>query len=656
MKGLKFQTRLILGFSIILLFSFIIGIIAFIEIKTISKNTESIYRHPLTVSNSVRDINISINAIHRSMKDVVLAKNIEELYESILLVNKHDRQVYTSFKIVKERFLGDKEVVNDAYSAYRDWEKIRNEVILLKKGGHDERAADITRGRGAFHVNLLFEKTKILTDFAQSKADEFYHNTIESEEKSIAILISSISLILLISLITAVWLSKSISRPIHNFIEEIGTIFTNQDDLVDNIQNKSEQEILGIASKKLRLAYQKLNDFNKELDKKIEQRTSELKEAKEKAEESEQLKSAFLANMSHEIRTPLNSILGFSEFLKKDKLSKEKKELYLNMIDNGGQRLLTIISDIVDISKIESKQFSLSYEITMLNEIIDNLERQFAIITNKKNIKLKTLKSLDDYSSFISTDITRLSQVISNLLENSIKFTDNGTIEFGYKVNNNKLLFHVRDTGIGIPKEFHHLIFERFRQTDTQESKLHTGTGLGLSIARGIVELFGGDIWVESEEGTGACFYFEVPYLPTASLQVDKKIKTDEFFLHTKGKTILVVEDEPSNFIYLRDLLSEFNYNVIHAKNGQDAVDIINNKIEIDLILMDIKMPVMNGLQATREIRKTNKKVPVIAQTAYAMLEDKRKALNAGCNDYLAKPITFKAFSEIVHKHLSHTN
>ena len=171
---------------------------------------------------------------------------------------------------------------------------------------------------------------------------------------------------------------------------------------------------------------------------------------------------------------------------------KRKKELYLNMIDNGGQRLLTIISDIVDISKIEANQFSLSYEIAMLNEIIDQLKEQFLITCKKKGIKLISVKSLDDYSSFISTDVTRLTQVLSNLLENSIKFTEEGEIEFGYKILNNKILLHVRDTGIGIPKNFHHLVFERFRQTDTQSATLPTGTGLGLSIAQGIVELFGG--------------------------------------------------------------------------------------------------------------------------------------------------------------------
>jgi CheY-like chemotaxis protein len=326
------------------------------------------------------------------------------------------------------------------------------------------------------------------------------------------------------------------------------------------------------------------------------------------------------------------------------------------MIDNGGQRLLTIISDIVDISKIESGQFSLSYEIVMLNDIVDTLHQQFYLLAQKKGIVFNCTKSLENSSSYISTDITRLSQVISNLLENSLKFTEQGEIEFGYTIHKNKLLFHVKDSGIGIPKSFHELIFERFRQNDTHDSQLPSGTGLGLSIAKGIVELFGGKIWVESEENKGSCFYFEIPHLPTNSSQIKSELKPNEFLTITSGKTILIVEDETSNFIYLRDLISEYNCNIIHAKNGKDAVKIINNNIKVDLILMDIKLPVMNGIQATKEIRKTNKTVPVIAQTAYAMLGDKLQAINAGCNEFLAKPISYKAFSEIAQKHLTHPN
>ena len=653
MKRFKFQTRLILGFSIILIFSFIIGAISFIELRNIRSHTEAIYQHPLAVSNSVRDINISINAIHRSMKDIVLAKNDEQLYESILIVDKYDHQIYESFKIVENRFLGDQEIVNDTYQAYKDWEKIRNEVILLKKGGHDDRAADITTGRGAFHVNQLFEKTKLLTDFAQNKADEFYQNTLSAEHKGIIMLTISISLLLLLSAITAFFISRSISKPIHKFIKEIASILRKNNDIDENILGKSEQEILAASSKKLQLAYQNLDEFNKELDRKIELRTAELKEAKEKAEESEQLKTAFLANMSHEIRTPLNSVLGFSEFLRSDSLPKKKKEIYLDMINAGGQRLLTIISDIVDISKIEAGQFSLNYEICNLNKLIEDLKNQFSIANSNKEIEIISDKALENTSSYISTDTTRLTQVISNLIENALKFTDFGKITIGYHIKNKQLVFFVSDTGIGIPKKYQQIIFERFRQTDLQNSNLPTGTGLGLAIAKGIIDLFGGNIWVESEEDKGSKFYFTIPYLPALSNEKFSPKDDNELILKAGGKTILIVEDELSNYIYLKDLLHMHHFNVLHAKNGKDAVELIHRGVLIDLILMDIRMPVMNGFQATREIRKTNKTVPVIAQTAYAMSEDKRKAIEAGCNDYIAKPITTRVFTQIVQKHLN---
>jgi len=653
MKRLKFQTRLILGFSIILIFSFIIGTISFIELRNIKNHTEAIYQHPLAVSNSVRDINISINAIHRSMKDVVLAKNEEQLYESILIVDKYDHQIYESFKIVENRFLGDQEIVSNTYQSYKDWAKIRNEVIRLKKAGHNDRAADITTGRGAFHVNQLFEKTKLLTDFAQNKADEFYQNTLSAEHKGIIMLTISISLLLLLSAITAIIISQSISKPIHKFIQEIASILNNNENIEENILGKSEQEILAVSSRKLQLAYQNLDEFNKELDRKIELRTAELKDAKEKAEESEKLKTAFLANMSHEIRTPLNSVLGFSEFLRSDNLPKQKKEIYLDMINAGGERLLTIISDIVDISKIEAGQFSLNYDICNLNKLIEDLKNQFSIANSNNEIEIISEKALENTSSYISTDATRLAQVISNLIENALKFTDFGKITIGYKIKNNQIEFFVSDTGIGIPKKYHQIIFERFRQTDLQNSNLPTGTGLGLAIAKGIIDLFGGNIRVESEEEKGSKFYFTIPYLPALSNEKFNPKNDNELILIASGKTILIVEDELSNYIYLRDLLNMYHFKVLHSKNGKDAVELIQRGVLIDLILMDIRMPVMNGFQATKEIRKTNKTVPVIAQTAYAMSEDKRKAIEAGCNDYIAKPITTRVFTQIVQKHLN---
>lgn len=653
MKNLKFQTRLIIGFSVILFFSFSISLIAFFQIKNIHSHTVAIYKHPLAVSNSVRDINSGINAIHRSMKDVVLAENPNQLNESIQLVTLHDKNIKKAFKLVFERFLGDKKIVEDTYNMYINWEFIRNEVIQLKVDEKDTQAANITKRKGALHVNLLFKKTKVLTDFAQNKADEFYMETMDLERKSNYILISIVSLILLLSLLTAFLISQSISKPIHKFINDIRILYKKEGISDDFTNNKSEQEILNNTVLELKQAYRELEGFNFELDKKIEIRTHELQVAKDKAEENEQLKSAFLANMSHEIRTPLNSILGFSEFLKNDDLPKEKKDLYLNIIHSGGQRLLTIISDIVDISKIDAGQFSLHFETCMLNKLIDDLHKQFSLSKNCENVQLSTSTFFSDDIANISTDTTRLSQVLSNLLENAIKFTKKGSIDIGYTLTDGQLKFHVRDTGIGIPIEEQEIIFKRFRQTNQDKSSVPTGTGLGLSIAKGIIDLFKGEIWVDSTLGEGATFYFTIPYLPATKIDKKEESPANELLLQTAGKTILVAEDEPSNFIYLKELLNRYNYNVLHAKNGQEAVEFVVKQIHIDLILMDIKMPVMNGLQATLEIRKINREIPVIAQTAYAMANDRKRALEVGCNDYLSKPITSKMFTKIIHKHLS---
>ena len=244
MKSLKFQTRLIIGFSIILFFSFTIGFTSFVLVKNIGNSTEAIYKHPFTVSNSVKDINIGINAIHRSMKDVVLANNTEQLHQSINLVNQYDKEIKNAFSLVSERFLGDKKIVNDTYKTYTKWKIIRNEVIYLKSNGNDIEAANITRDKDAVHVNLLFQKTKILTDFAQSKADEFRLESLKNSKNSRFILLLIISIILPLSTISAFIISKSISQPIHEFIQDLRMLYQKEGISENNIHDKSEQEIL----------------------------------------------------------------------------------------------------------------------------------------------------------------------------------------------------------------------------------------------------------------------------------------------------------------------------------------------------------------------------------------------------------------------------
>jgi PAS domain S-box-containing protein len=375
--------------------------------------------------------------------------------------------------------------------------------------------------------------------------------------------------------------------------------------------------------------------------------------AKEKAEESERLKSAFLANMSHEIRTPMNAILGFTSLLNDNKLDSVKRQKFMHLIDDAGKRLLSIISDIVDVSKINANQLSINYNTHNLNEIIDNLHLQFSLQIPSNQLELVTKKTLDDVNSFINTDRTRLMQVFSNLLENAIKYTEKGSITFGYEVTSKGIKFYVIDTGIGIDENGKKLIFERFSQINNNNLNAVKGIGLGLAIAKGIVELFGGTIWAESNQKQGTTINFEIPYLPVIPTEEEKNIFepiTSNLIPH-KTK-VLVVEDEFTNFVYIREVLKSFNLEIIHAENGKMAVELFEQHQDIDLVLMDIKMPIMDGYESTFKIRLISSTVPIIAITAYALAEDETRALKAGCNEYVAKPTSKKMLYEIIHKYL----
>ncbi|MDH3381973.1 MAG: ATP-binding protein, partial [Flavobacteriaceae bacterium] len=384
----------------------------------------------------------------------------------------------------------------------------------------------------------------------------------------------------------------------------------------------------------------------------VRQAEKDLIIAKEKAEESERLKSAFLANMSHEIRTPMNSILGFSDLLMKNNLSEEKKEKYHEIVNSSGKRLMNLISDIIDVSKIDAHQLSMHYTTFNLNNLIDNLHHQFNISPRRKNTLINTIKSLPDQHSFIHSDENRLAQVLSNLLENALKFTKDGAVVFGYKQEGNLLHFHVKDSGIGISKKDHQLIFERFGQSDNELLTVKAGSGLGLSISKGIVEILGGTIWIESELNKGATFHFTIPNCLAAKQPEITEDKDNSKEIETDSTiTILIAEDEISNYYYLEAILEKYQYNLIHVENGQEAINMAKLN-HINLILMDFNMPIMNGIDATVEIRKTNTSIPIIALTAYAMSEDRDRALMAGCNDYLSKPISKDMILETINKYI----
>lgn len=368
----------------------------------------------------------------------------------------------------------------------------------------------------------------------------------------------------------------------------------------------------------------------------------ELKQAKLKAEAANIYKNQFLANMSHEIRTPMNGLVGFANLLRNPNLSQDVREKYVDIIENSSHQLLNLINDIIDISKIEAQELSVENISCNLAQIFGQLETTFNQLKKEKNreeliIRAKIPRNTKKLS--IVTDPERLQQVLSNLIGNALKFTYEGEITFGYKLKKDKLYCYVKDTGIGIPKEKLDMIFERFQQVENG-SRIHEGTGLGLSISKGIIHLMGGEMNVESEEGKGSTFSFEIPFkkAPTQKELAEESYDLDDSFEMLKDKTLLIAEDEALNIDYFKSLLKDIPVHTKYAENGKIAVEMMNKFPEIDVVLMDIRMPVMDGFQATKEILKKYPKAKIIAQSAYAMKSDKDKALKSGFVDFLAKP------------------
>ena len=373
--------------------------------------------------------------------------------------------------------------------------------------------------------------------------------------------------------------------------------------------------------------------------------------AKEKAEESDRLKSAFLANMSHEIRTPMNGIIGFTDLLKEHKLTGREKIKYINIIKKSSERMLNTINDLIEISQIESGTMEIELTPININDLMNSFYYQYQPEALSKNLTLTCQKDFRDSDALIESDGKKLSAIFSNLIKNAIKYTSSGNIRFGYKLKQDIIEFFVTDTGIGIESDRQKFVFDRFVQADMSLTKPYEGTGLGLSIAKAYVDMLGGKIWLESKPDVGTKFYFTIPYK-------GKKIEIHENFppaYHVAGDdilknlTVLVAEDDAIGQLYLSELLNGSCKKVIYASDGIEAYQKFKESTEkIDVVLMDIKMPGMNGYQTTQKIKKLNKHVFVIAQTAYALSGDREKAIASGCDYYLAKPFSKAQLLEAV--------
>jgi PAS domain S-box-containing protein len=370
----------------------------------------------------------------------------------------------------------------------------------------------------------------------------------------------------------------------------------------------------------------------------------ELVKANFGAEAGNRLKSSFLANISHEIRTPLNSVVGFSNLLLANDISNEVKAEYIENINHNSEKLLQIIGDIIDLSRLESSQIEISYEEASLNSIINEIveEARQGIKRNEKSIILSFKNNFEDSTDLIFTDRIWLKRVLSHLMDNAIKFTLDGTVEFSYSKENENIVFKIRDTGIGINKENLGRIFEEFRQEIDGHHRPFEGLGIGLTLAKEVIERMGGKIFVKSEKGIGSEFSFSIPFRPAGSTKAKIKASTNihvDATIDWRSKKCLLVDDNKDVLIYLNRILVDTGVDIITARSGIEAIELIKNNPDIDVVLLDMQMPEMNGIETAAEIKRIRPELPIIAQTAFIFEDDKDIILEAGCDACLIKPI-----------------
>lgn len=378
-----------------------------------------------------------------------------------------------------------------------------------------------------------------------------------------------------------------------------------------------------------------------------------LKIALNQAEENDRLKTAFLNNISHEIRTPVHAVVGYSTLLEDSTNQPDKRKLYIDIIHSACNQLVSIIDDIISIATVEAGQEKVRMTDFELHRTLKNIHDQFQLKANEKGVTFLLNMPSGEEELNVHSDKTKLIQVLSNLLINAFKFTKQGSITFGYTCSNDQLSFYVKDTGIGIPKEMQSLIFERFRQADNTGIREYGGMGLGLSISKAYIELLNGSISLDSAPGKGSTFSFSIPLIQPKKVSKSekvssKKIKTEE---SADLKTILVAEDEDLNFLLINEMLSSVNWEILRTKNGVETVSLCKEHPEIGLVLMDIKMPEMDGYDATRLIREFRKDLPIIVQSAYIHEEGRRKAFEAGADDFITKPFDKEQFNRIIKRY-----
>ncbi len=393
-----------------------------------------------------------------------------------------------------------------------------------------------------------------------------------------------------------------------------------------------------------------------ELEEENERQKQELELAKKKAEESDRLKTEFIYNMSHEIRTPMNGIIGFSSLLEKPEICESEKQKFIQIIKKSSTKLLQIIDNILAISELVTKQVKVENDSVHLNELCSELFVKFNSLAQNKNIQFSYKNEFSDHQDIILTDKAKLNTILKNLLDNAFKFTTEGNITFGYKQFDSQLVIFIKDTGIGIKKENLENIFQRFSQEEKEISNKADGLGLGLSIAQENANLINARILVESEKGKGSTFRLVLPYVvpeTTKNNNSTKDTANNSVDLKPRLK-VLITEDEEINLFYLNTVINKIaktEVEILQAHNGKEAVELCNNHPDIDVIFMDIKMPIMDGYEATKIIKENHPNIAIIVQTAYSTEADRKKAFHYGCDDFISKPIKLNIIDAVLNKY-----
>ncbi len=581
----------------------------------------------------------------------VLGKGSKEVFdeEDARLSDEGEQDVYETGKISEATYSRDKHVYKSVNFPVYD-----SQGQITGSGGYQEDVTNLTGSLQALHqeretLEVLLENMPFYIFFTDRKHQYLRINSLMGGLLGVSHPQEAIGRT------NDEFFSKRVA---HKMLEEDRTIMETGNPIYNRVVFFEDKDVDGFWMEQNKIPIRDergvitmIVGIFKDVSDKVKTE-NELKRARDRAEQSDQLKTSFLANMSHEIRTPMNGILGFANLLRDADISDEQRDLFLQHIDRSSKQLLNIIDDIIDISKIESGQLKISNRPVHINETMDEIYSSFfhrirGDAPGQQKVAFTLKKDVVSTVFTVVVDDFRLTQIFNNLIGNAIKFTHEGQITFGYKLKANRYIeFFVSDSGIGIEKEKLTLIFDRFGQVNPVKNYQPSGTGLGLPISKSLVDLMGGEMWVESEVGKGSTFRFTLP-LVIEEVREEPRVLISNKSYDWKGKCILIAEDEDLNWMFIREMLRKSGAEIIRAKTGIEALDLVH-KSKPDVILMDIKMPEMNGIEATRKIREFNTEVPIISQTAFVMAEEKEESMLAGSNHFVTKPLDRTIIMELI--------